>query len=57
MERKNVLITGASKGIGFETARQLGKLHHQIIITVRDVEKGVASVLQLQKNEPACPFC
>lgn len=49
MERKNVLITGANKGIGFETAIQLGRLHHQVIITARDVEKGVAAVLQLQK--------
>jgi len=48
MERKNVLITGANKGIGFETARQLGKMHHQIIITSRDVEKGVESALKLQ---------
>ncbi|MDG4792997.1 SDR family NAD(P)-dependent oxidoreductase [Micromonospora sp. WMMD1082] len=34
------LITGANKGIGFETARQLLDLGHVVYIGARDVERG-----------------
>jgi NAD(P)-dependent dehydrogenase (short-subunit alcohol dehydrogenase family) len=34
------LITGANKGIGFETARQLLELGHTVYIGARDVERG-----------------
>ncbi|MFE9189258.1 SDR family NAD(P)-dependent oxidoreductase [Micromonospora sp. NPDC007208] len=34
------LITGANKGIGFETARQLLELGHEVYIGARDVERG-----------------
>lgn len=34
------LITGANKGIGFETARQLTELGHTVYIGARDVERG-----------------
>jgi NAD(P)-dependent dehydrogenase (short-subunit alcohol dehydrogenase family) len=34
------LITGANKGIGFETARQLVELGHTVYIGARDVERG-----------------
>ncbi|MBQ1047522.1 SDR family NAD(P)-dependent oxidoreductase [Micromonospora sp. C51] len=34
------LITGANKGIGFETARQLHELGHIVYIGARDVERG-----------------
>ncbi|MEU4609293.1 SDR family NAD(P)-dependent oxidoreductase [Streptomyces umbrinus] len=34
------LITGANKGIGFETARQLLELGHVVYIGARDVERG-----------------
>ncbi|GHF54503.1 NAD(P)-dependent dehydrogenase (short-subunit alcohol dehydrogenase family) [Amycolatopsis bartoniae] len=34
------LITGANKGIGFETARQLQTLGHTVYIGARDVERG-----------------
>src|ERR1022692_3232925 len=34
------LITGANKGIGLETARQLGKLGVTILVGSRDLAKG-----------------
>jgi NAD(P)-dependent dehydrogenase (short-subunit alcohol dehydrogenase family) len=34
------LITGANKGIGFETAKQLLELGHTVYIGARDVERG-----------------
>ncbi|RAY15961.1 short-chain dehydrogenase [Actinomadura craniellae] len=34
------LITGANKGIGFETAKQLLELGHKVYIGARDVERG-----------------
>ncbi|MET0134690.1 MAG: SDR family NAD(P)-dependent oxidoreductase [Kibdelosporangium sp.] len=34
------LITGANKGIGFETAKQLLELGHVVYVGARDVERG-----------------
>ncbi|WP_440069322.1 SDR family NAD(P)-dependent oxidoreductase [Streptosporangium sp. OZ121] len=34
------LVTGANKGIGFETAKQLLELGHVVYIGARDVERG-----------------
>ncbi|MGN9783827.1 SDR family NAD(P)-dependent oxidoreductase [Nonomuraea sp. ZG12] len=34
------LITGANKGIGFETAKQLVELGHIVYVGARDVERG-----------------
>jgi NAD(P)-dependent dehydrogenase (short-subunit alcohol dehydrogenase family) len=45
---KIALITGANKGIGFETARQLGKAGVQVIVGARDQAKadGAAAALK-----------
>lgn len=37
---RTVLITGANKSIGFETARQLGRSGHRIWLGTRDAERG-----------------
>jgi NAD(P)-dependent dehydrogenase (short-subunit alcohol dehydrogenase family) len=42
------LITGGNKGIGLETARQLGKLGISVVIGSRDLEKGVAAANRLK---------
>jgi NAD(P)-dependent dehydrogenase (short-subunit alcohol dehydrogenase family) len=39
-QTKVALITGANKGIGLETARQLGKLGVTILLSARDLAKG-----------------
>lgn len=44
---KTVLITGANKGIGFETARQLLKNGLFVFIGSRNIENGVAAVKNL----------
>jgi NAD(P)-dependent dehydrogenase (short-subunit alcohol dehydrogenase family) len=50
-ETKRVaLITGANKGIGLETARQLGKLGITVLVGARDVAKGEAAVQTLKKE-------
>src|ERR1035437_1919783 len=40
---KVALITGANKGIGLETARQLGKLGMKIVVGSRDLARGEAA--------------
>ncbi|WP_338130729.1 SDR family NAD(P)-dependent oxidoreductase [Cohnella ginsengisoli] len=50
MERvKTVLITGANKGIGYETARQLGVMGFTILLGTRDDEKGGEAAARLIK--------
>lgn len=45
---KIVLITGGNKGIGFETARQLGNMGYEILIGARSEEKGHEAVTRLE---------
>jgi len=42
--KKIALITGANKGIGLETARQLGKLRVTILVGSRDLARGEEAV-------------
>jgi len=44
---KKVLITGANKSIGYETAKQLAQLGYYVFISARDADKGNAAVQQL----------
>lgn len=44
---KTVLITGANKSIGYETARQLGGLGYRIWLGCRDAARGAAAMKSL----------
>jgi NAD(P)-dependent dehydrogenase (short-subunit alcohol dehydrogenase family) len=48
--KKVALITGGNKGIGLETARQLGKLGIAVLVGARDLAKGEAAVAELKKD-------
>ncbi len=48
MTRKTVLITGANKSIGFETARQLGVQGYRIWLGSRDPGRGQAATERLR---------
>ena len=47
---KTVLITGANKSIGFETARQLLQQGYYVYLGCRDIKKGEQAVNQLQSE-------
>ncbi len=44
------LITGGNKGIGLETARQLGRLGITVLIGARDAARGEAAAAELRKE-------
>jgi NAD(P)-dependent dehydrogenase (short-subunit alcohol dehydrogenase family) len=48
MRGRTVLITGADKGIGYETARQLGALGYRIWLGSRDADRGVKAAAALK---------
>lgn len=45
---KNVLITGANTGVGFETAKQMAELGYYVFIGSRDKTKGIEAVKKLK---------
>ena len=47
-QNKVAFITGGNRGIGFETAKRLGELDIEIIIGVRDLNKGLKAVEELE---------
>jgi len=48
--KKVALISGANKGIGFETARQLGKQGITVLLGARDLAKGEVAAAALKKE-------
>ena len=49
-QKKVALITGANKGIGLETARQLGRLGITVLLGARDASKGEAAAETLRSE-------
>ncbi|WP_311791401.1 MULTISPECIES: SDR family oxidoreductase [Pantoea] len=47
MKSKSVLITGANKSIGFETARQMGRLGYRVWLGCRDEVRGQSAAASL----------
>ncbi len=48
--KKVALITGANKGLGFETARQLGKQGVTVLIGARDEKRGAEAEAKLKSE-------
>ncbi len=53
MTGKVCLITGATSGIGLETARTLVRLHATVILSGRDAERGRKALEELRKESAA----
>jgi len=47
---KNVLITGANKGIGFEVAKQMAQLGYYVYLGSRDEQNGIAAVNRIKSE-------
>lgn len=54
--KKVALISGGNRGLGFETARQLGSLGYTVLLGARNKEKGeeAAAILQAQEIDAHC---
>jgi len=48
--KKVALITGGNKGIGLETARQLGALGITVLVGARDLKRGEAAAAELKRE-------
>ena len=47
---KIALVTGANKGIGLETSRQLAKLSFVVLMAARDESRGQTAAAQVAKE-------
>jgi NAD(P)-dependent dehydrogenase (short-subunit alcohol dehydrogenase family) len=51
MKMKRVaLVTGANRGLGLETCKQLARQNHTVVLTSRDESKGRAAAAELAKE-------
>lgn len=49
-EARVAVVTGANRGLGLETARQLGRIGHRLILTARDEAMGQSAAEALQRE-------
>ncbi len=52
MTGKTVLVTGATNGIGFITARELAKMDATVLMVARDEQKGRAKIEEIRQVVP-----
>ena len=52
MSSKTILVTGATDGIGLETAKVLAVLGHRVLLHGRDEEKGRAAIAAIKQHAP-----
>ena len=57
MDKKIALVTGANRGIGFETCRQLSQAGLTVMLTSRDAKKGESAAKQLTDKGLDVVFC
>lgn len=57
MSGKTVIITGASRGIGKETARELCRRKARVILACRDVNKARATAEEIGRDTGVRPVC
>lgn len=55
-ERKVALVTGANRGMGLETCRQLGQQGYHVILTARDAQAGADAAKALQDEGLSVEF-
>jgi NAD(P)-dependent dehydrogenase (short-subunit alcohol dehydrogenase family) len=48
--QRTALVTGANKGIGLETARQLGRASMTVLVGARDEERGARAAAALRRE-------
>ena len=48
--KKIALVTGANRGIGFETCKQLSQLDITVLLTSRDLTKGEVCSLKIEQT-------
>jgi NAD(P)-dependent dehydrogenase (short-subunit alcohol dehydrogenase family) len=53
MTGKTVLVTGATNGIGLETAKGLAALGAHVLLHGRSAERGAAAIAEIKKSVPA----
>jgi NAD(P)-dependent dehydrogenase (short-subunit alcohol dehydrogenase family) len=49
---QTVLVTGASSGLGVETARALASVGAHVVLPVRDVDRGISSAEEILRTTP-----
>lgn len=53
MKNKNIVITGANSGLGYETARALAKMDANVIMLCRSLEKGTQAANKIKAEYPS----